>query len=138
MTLGGDLVEQFMNQMVGVIIESSRPRLQQALNRTPTDADLAAYRGAIQRAINSVLTSAVFADAMVPIVSTSFSVDEINELIAFHRTPLGQKLLAFQRQAFQRGAAVGQEIMERKKVELMEAVQRELAAAFPQLVKPGR
>jgi hypothetical protein len=65
-------------------------------------------------------------------------VDEMNELIAFYRTPLGQKLLSFHQQGFQQGVAAGEELMQRKKVELTQALERELRVAFPDLVKPGR
>ena len=99
---------------------------------------MAAYRGAIERAFNSVFTAAVFAETLVPTVVSSFSVEEMNELITFMRTPLGRKLLAFQERSLEQGAAVAQELMERKKVELMQALERELKAAFPALVKPDR
>jgi hypothetical protein len=138
MTFGANLSEQMMNQFLEAVVESGRPGLQQALNRAPTDADMAAYRGALQRAFASVFTTAVWAEALAPIVATSFSVDEMNELIAFYRTPLGQKLLSFHQQGFQQGVAAGEELMQRTKVELTQALERELRVAFPDLVKPGR
>ena len=93
-TLGGDLPGQLMNQLLAPIADNLRPGLQQALNRAPTEADVAAFRSALQRAFASVFTADVWADAFVPIVATSFTVGEVNELIAFLKTPLGQKLLS--------------------------------------------
>lgn len=136
MTLGPGAPETLMNQFVEVLVESGRPGLQQALNRAPTDADMAAYRRALQRAFNSVFSKDVWTEALAPIVGSSFSVSEISELMAFYRSPLGQKLLLLQQEGAQRGIAAGQELMERKKVELTQALERELRAAFPESVKP--
>lgn len=137
MTLDPETLQQMIEPVIGMVVEASRPQLQQALSGPPTDAELAAFAGAVERAFTGVFTAAAFAEALAPIVASSLSADEINELIAILRTPLGQKLLLFQRQSAERGAAAGMELAERKKVELTEALDRELRAAFPGL-KPGR
>lgn len=69
-----------------------------------------------------------FVEMIVPLYGKYFTESEINDLIAFHKTPTGQKLLSVQPQLMQESMQVGQkwgmemgQRIEKRATELMKA-----------------
>jgi hypothetical protein len=63
------------------------------------------------------ITPEIMRDLMIPIYESNFSLDELSQIVAFYKTPIGQKLISklpeITQQGYAAGAAKGREAGER-------------------------
>jgi hypothetical protein len=96
-------------------IVQNRPQAEQDF-----DAVMPIVTAAAMRRLND------FAELMATVYARNFSVDEIHDLIAFYRTPTGQKLIARQPVVAQQGLAAGQEFGRQLVVDLRQDIMDEM------------
>jgi len=61
----------------------------------------------------------------VPIYARTFSADELKQMTAFYRTPVGAKMLASMPQLMAQGMQVGQQVVARRIGPLVQKMQQE-------------
>jgi hypothetical protein len=66
--------------------------------------------------------------ATVPVYARTFNADELKQIAAFYRSPVGAKVLATMPQLMGEGMQVGQQIMMRRLQPLLQKMQQEHAA----------
>jgi hypothetical protein len=59
----------------------------------------------------------------VPLYARTFSADEIKQMTAFYRTPVGAKMLATMPQLMSQGMQIGQQVVMRRVGPLMQKLQ---------------
>ena len=121
-----------------------KARVTQMLEGITTQARLGAEAGFKQKVPNATpeqlakvdaLADAIFKDmpvdemldAMVPIYQKHLSKADLNAIIAFYASPVGQKLLKEQPAMMAEGMQVGGEIGQKKVGDMMERLERQVA-----------
>ena len=89
------------------------------------EAELPPFITAAQGLMNDpVMVDEILAET-VPIYARTFSVDELKQMAAFYRTPVGAKMLASMPQLMAQGMQVGQQVVSRRIGPLMQKMQQE-------------
>ena len=91
-------------------------------SQAKVNPELAPYRDVMLEWARKYLTWEAMAPALVKIQVELFTEDELKEMIAFYRTPTGQKCLVKLPEMVQRGAAVGAELGKAHQRELEDMV----------------
>jgi hypothetical protein len=97
------LDEQF-KALLPMVFKAMKPTIVQ--NRPDVDRDFDALVPLLQQKMNSRFNELV--DAMVVIYASNFSAEELRELIAFYKSPIGQKYLQKTPMIAQQTMAAGQ------------------------------
>jgi uncharacterized protein len=108
--------------LLPTIIQGLKPAIVQGRPEMEKDFDAIMpiiINGAMQR-LNQL------ADMLADVYARNFSVDEIHDLIAFYRTPTGQKLLERQPVIARAGMAAGQQFGQMLVIDLKEQITEEL------------
>jgi uncharacterized protein len=127
-----------MKQMSQGIGDSMRAGAEASINNNPKmsaeqkkqalakmEKDLPGVVGAMQSVLNdSGIIDDILAET-VPIYARTFSADELKQLTAFYRTPIGAKMLASMPQLMAQGMQVGQQVVMRRIGPLMQKWQQE-------------
>ena len=79
---------------------------------------LAPYRDVIQKWLNKYLTWEAVGPRMTVLYEEAFTEPEIRDMIAFYKTPTGQKTLAKMPVLLQQGMQIGMEVTQQHKAEL--------------------
>jgi hypothetical protein len=79
---------------------------------------LAPYRDVIQKWMEKYLTWAAVGPRMTDLYTEAFTEPEIRDMIAFYKTPTGQKTLAKMPVLLQQGMQIGMEVTQQHKAEL--------------------
>ncbi|HSR53139.1 MAG TPA: DUF2059 domain-containing protein [Acidobacteriota bacterium] len=106
-------------------------QLQEQLAASP---EMAQYEDVIQEFFHRYLTWETFKEPFTRIYAETFTTQELRELIAFYRTPTGQRFVQVQTEIVQKSSRLGQQVIEEHQGELMRAIQEramELAAQQP-------
>ena len=91
-----------------------------------------AYRDVLMKGIEKALSWELLGPRMIDIYAEAYTEEELRELIAFYKTPLGRKTLEKMPILTQQGAQAGRDLIEENQAELQEmlaARQRELGVA---------
>jgi len=72
-------------------------------------------------------------DVIVPIYQQHVSKSDVEQIVAFYRSPVGQRLLAEQPAMMQESMAKSSELMQTKLPAIMKRMDENLAKAFPEL-----
>lgn len=127
-----------MQQMSQGIAGSMRGGAEAAINNNPNlsaedkqkalarmEAELPRAVAAMQAVINDPgLIDEILAET-VPIYARNFTADELKQISAFYRTPVGAKMLAKMPQLMGEGMQVGQQIVARRLGPVMQKVQQQ-------------
>jgi len=127
-----------MKQMSQGIAQSMRAGAEAGINNNPKlnaeqkkqalakmEAELPAFITAMQGVMNDpVMIDEILAET-VPIYARTFSADELKQMTAFYRTPVGAKMLASTPQLMAQGMQVGQQVVSRRIGPLMQKMQQE-------------
>lgn len=109
--LGGDrLTQQALEAMVSI---------------AGRDPKVAPYEGIVRAWVNSSLTSSHIGDDMSAYYSKTFNEKDLKELIAFFRTPTGQKFVAQLPDAIQHGANLTALMMEANRKDLEDILNKQ-------------
>jgi hypothetical protein len=98
------LTDQY-NALLPVILPSIKPTLVQG--RPEIERDYDAMTAKIEDAYAPYYSSMV--DSAASVYATNFTVDELREIDAFYRLPVGQKLLQKSQAITQQGIQIGQD-----------------------------
>jgi hypothetical protein len=101
---------------------------------------LAPYRDVFEKWVGKYLTWDAVGPRMTDLYMQSFTEPELRDLIAFYKTPTGQKSLAKMPVLMQQGAQLGMEVAQQHKAELEEMIRARKAelekAKTPEKKKP--
>jgi hypothetical protein len=125
-----------MQQMSQGIGQSMRGGAEAAINANPNntpeqkkqalakmEAELPGVVGAMQGVLNDpTMIDDILAET-VPLYARTFSADEIKQMTAFYRTPVGAKMLATMPQLMSQGMQIGQQVVMRRVGPLMQKLQ---------------
>jgi uncharacterized protein len=90
---------------------------------------LAPYQDILKGWVQGIFAGGAFDDEMVRLYQETFTESELREIVAFYKTPIGQKTLQKLPELMQKGVAVGQKLATEHMPELQKAIaarQREL------------
>jgi len=127
-----------MQQMSQGIAQSMRAGAEAGINNSPKlnaeqkkqalanmEKDLPRAVSAMQGVMNDpALIDEILAET-VPIYARTFSADELKQMTAFYRTPVGAKMLAATPQLMAQGMQVGQQVVARRIGPVMQKMQQE-------------
>lgn len=130
------LLTVMMQQMSQGIGQSMRGGAEAAINANPNtsaeqkkqalakmEAELPGVVSAMQGVLNDpAMIDDILAET-VPLYARTFSADEIKQMTAFYRTPVGAKMLATMPQLMQQGMQIGQQVVMRRVGPLMQKLQ---------------
>lgn len=85
---------------------------------------LAPFRDVMSEFVDKYLTWQAMKPDLIQLYAESFSEPELRELIAFYRTPTGQKTIALLPELTRKGAEIGARLMELHAQELQEMIQQ--------------
>lgn len=88
---------------------------------------LAPYRDVLLSWTETSMTMENFGPKLVDLWTETFTEPELRDLVAFHKTPTGQRALALMPELMQRGMAIGAEVASEHMEELQQMI-RERAA----------
>ena len=88
------------------------------------EAELPAAVGAMQSVLGDPALVDDILNETVPIYARNFSADELKQITAFYRTPVGAKMLAKMPQLMGEGMQVGQQIVARRIGPMMQKLQQ--------------
>lgn len=88
------------------------------------EAELPAAIGAMQSVLGDPALVDDILNETVPIYARNFSADELKQITAFYRTPVGAKMLAKMPQLMGEGMQVGQQIVARRIGPMMQKLQQ--------------
>ena len=125
-----------MQQMSQGIGQSMRGGAEAAINSNPNttaeqkkqalakmESELPNVVGAMQGVLNDpTMIDDILAET-VPLYARTFSADEIKQMTAFYRTPVGAKMLATMPQLMSQGMQIGQQVVMRRVGPLMQKLQ---------------
>ena len=127
-----------MRQMTQGIAQSMRAGAEAGINNNPKlnaeqktkalakmEAELPGVIKTMQDVLNDPkLIDEILAET-VPIYARTFSADELKQMTAFYRTPVGAKMLASMPQLMAQGMQVGQQVVSRRMGPVMQKMQQE-------------
>ncbi|MYM85121.1 DUF2059 domain-containing protein [Duganella sp. FT50W] len=132
------VLQGMMQQMSQGMAASMRAGAEASINNNPKfSADdkqkaLAKMEAELPKAVSamqSVLSDPTIVDDIlnqtVPIYARNFSADELRQITAFYRTPVGAKMLTKMPQLMGEGMQVGQQIVARRVGPMMQKLQQE-------------
>lgn len=96
-----------------------------------TNPAMARYRQAMLEWARGVFTSEEALTAFAALYADAYTEADLRQLVAFYRTPLGQKLAANQVLLATRGADLGRQLAERKQADLVARIQQVDAKGKP-------
>jgi hypothetical protein len=85
---------------------------------------LAPFRDVMMEWMRKYVTMEVMGARLASVYAESFTESELRDLIAFYRTPTGQKLARLQPELTQRGAEVGQQVAQEHQAELEQMIRK--------------
>ena len=96
-----------------------------------TNPSMARYRQAMLEWARGLFTGEEALNAFGALYADAFTEDELRQLVAFYRTPLGRKMAASQGVLATRGAELGRQLAERKQGDLLARIQQVDAKGKP-------
>jgi hypothetical protein len=130
---GEHFSESHRKAAADLLVESGAKRNAVAAASATTDAMirgnpmLAPYRDVILAWSSKVLTWENMKPRMVDLYASEFSEQELRDLSAFYRTPLGAKVLRVLPEIMQRGSAIGSDLALEHQAELERMIQKRAA-----------
>jgi len=92
------------------------------LNQLKANPELAPYEDVFKTWLDKVWTESDMGQEFVRLYTASFTEDELKQVIAFYKTPVGQKALQKMPELMQQGMAYGQQEAQAHLPELREAI----------------
>jgi len=89
------------------------------------------YRQVMMEWARSLFTSQEAINAFAALYADAFTEEDLRQMVAFYRTPVGQKMAASQGVLATRGAELGRELAERKQADLLARIQEVDAKGKP-------
>jgi hypothetical protein len=96
-----------------------------------SNPQMAPYQDIGENWVNKIYAGDNFDQQLVRLYADTYSEDELRQIIAFYKTPVGQKMLQTMPELMQKGMAIGQTLAQEHMPELQQAIaarQRELEA----------
>ncbi len=107
-------------QVEKTALASARAMLEQQLAANPA---MAPYRATMLEWAESLFTTPEAMDAFAAMYAEAFPEEDLRQLAAFYRTPLGTRLASRQGEMARRGAEVGARLAESKQADLIARIQ---------------
>lgn len=89
---------------------------------------MAQFRGVMEQWATRIFSSEEAVQGFAEVYAATFSEAELREIVAFYRTPVGQRLASSQAELARRGAEVGRRLAAAHMSELLNSVQDKLGA----------
>jgi hypothetical protein len=96
-----------------------------------TNPAMSRYRQTMLEWARAIFTGEDAVNAFAALYADAYTEDELRQLVAFYRTPLGQKMAANQTVLATRGAELGRQLAERKQGDLLARIQQVDAKGKP-------
>ncbi len=100
------------------------------------NAILAPYREVILQWARGFMTWETFGPRYVALYTEAFTESELREMIAFYKTPTGQKVLTLMPELMQRGSKIGADVAQEHSAELQEMLRKRAAELQKQSTQP--
>jgi hypothetical protein len=110
----------FMDGMKKAMQESGEQSLRERVPN-PTPAQLEAVRGMVEDAMGDIPLDEMI-EAMVPIYQRHLTKYDLDEIIRFYSSPVGQKLLHEQPQMLQEGMQAGIQVQQKRAAQIREKI----------------
>lgn len=117
-------MEQFIATMGNAMMDGAEQGLRRRVPN-PTPKQIAAVRGALDEALKDTPIDEMI-QAIVPVYQRHFTKADLEEMIRFYSSPVGQKYLREQPQMMQESAQAAQEIQKRRMDEVFARVNRKV------------
>ena len=124
------LFETSAGYLSGQIAQS---QLAEVLKRQPTAEDVKKLNAAVRATMARVFSRDAFVGALAPVYAKYLTLEDLTQIATFMKTPHGQRLLQMQGQLMADGAALVEQMMERRRREFQETLLEELHQAFPEV-----
>ena len=131
-TFSEDAFNTVLEQVIAAVMATMRPQLTAVVKHPPTVADVEKLTVVIRSTIATLAPKSAWVEALAPVYAKYLTLEDLSALIAFHKTPLGQRMLQVQGRVIAEGAAVGQRMFEGREAEFLEVLIKELRKVFPQ------
>lgn len=102
---------------------------QKKLALAKMEAELPAMIDRVRALVNDPGLTEEIEAATVAVYARTFSADELKQIAAFYRTPVGVKMLAAMPKLMGEGMQIGQQVVARRLQPVMQKMQQEQAAA---------
>ncbi len=119
-------LQQLMSGMVAAMKDGAERGLR-SKNPNPTPKQLEAIHAVIEEAFKDMPIDEML-EAIVPVYQRHFSKTDLDEVIRFFSSPVGQKMLREQPQMMQEGMKAGQEVAKKHFDEMMARIDRRVDA----------
>jgi hypothetical protein len=101
---------------------------QKKVAQAKMEAELPAMIDRVRALVSDPTLTEEIETATVALYARTFSADELNQIAAFYRTPVGAKTLAVMPQLMGEGMQIGQQVIARHLQPVMQKMQQEQAA----------
>ncbi|WP_432382592.1 DUF2059 domain-containing protein [Duganella sp. P38] len=132
------VLQGMMQQMTQGMAASMRGGAEAAINNNPKfgpeekkqalakmEAELPAVVNAMQQVMSDPSLVDDILNETVPVYARNFSADELKQITAFYRTPVGAKMLAKMPQLTGEGMQIGQQIVQRRIGPMLQKLQQQ-------------
>jgi hypothetical protein len=118
-----------MENMKQIMMQGAEQQLREKVPN-PTPQQIEAFRGIFDEIVDAPLDEMV--DAIIPIYQRHFTTADIEELIRFYSSRVGQKMLREQpqlvKESMQAGAAIQEKRMDEMMIKVRERIQKVIEA----------
>ena len=118
--------EAMIGRLVALVGAAVKAQIEARLARSLTSREAEGLLAALRRAMQAVASVEAMETLLAEIVERHFSADEIRDLIAFYRTPIGQKMARLTYAMSEEMATAGEQLFQRREQDLRRLIEEEL------------
>jgi len=133
LSLSSGQFDQIGTQAAKVGVPPVQKAIEDRLGRKLTEDEFRRLSAVFTRVFKEALPQSEFADNLAGEFDRYYSPQELTELLAFYRTPLGMKALRFASTVAEESALFAQRLTATRKDQLIERFNAEFAREFPTL-----
>lgn len=119
-------ISKVMDRSIDVMLEA----------QLRADPKLAKIEDVLRQFMGKYLSLESLKPGMVKLYTEAFTEEELHELVAFYRTPLGKKTVTLMPELMEKGAILGQKAIQEHLPELQEAVAKKMKESSGSSEKP--
>ncbi len=120
------VLEAMLGRVVVLVGAAVKGQLESRLARSLTSREEEGLLTGLRRALQAVATPEAMESLLAEIVERHFTVDEVRDLTAFYRTPIGQKISRLNYTMSEEMATAGEQLFQRRQQDLRRLIEEEL------------
>ena len=122
--------DTLFDTMSTLVLAVLRPTLEETIGRELSHTENDRLKLILDQVFRDVYPRQLWVDRIVPIYAQVFSANELQEIIEFYQTPIGQKLLRMEPRLTRELEKAGEEIVASREEEFGERFEAEFVRAF--------